>query len=443
MSSLFLQARKLIDPLRPRSKNTAAETTLDRLVLADAATDPGLSALDAGSAFMLRLGRALLSFGLPAQRLEDALTRVAGSLGLTIDCFSTPTALMATVSDGEQHRTRVVRLEPGDNDLERLSALHALVGRVERKELSPADASRRIDAIVARRSRYGEPTIVLAGGLASSASAVLLGGSATDLVPALSLGTLVALLQRLARRIPMLQRLVPTLAAFMSTLLARLIGLAGVEVHEPVLVLAAVIALLPGFTLTVSALELATANLVSGTSRLVGGISTLVLLGLGVALGHRAGALFPSLPEVPAAPPNPEWLLLTAHGVAAVAFMILLKAAPRDMPAILLGAAVSVAGARLGRAWLGPELGAFLGALLIGIASHVHARTKDRPTLLLLTPGILMLVPGSVGFLSISSMLAADTVTALETAFRAVLIAASLAAGVLVATVAVPPRRAL
>ena len=100
-------------------------------------------------------------------------------------------------------------------------------------------------------------------------------------------------------------------------------------------------------------------------------------------------------------------------------------------------------GARLGKLWLGPELGALIGAIVIGVWSHVWARHFDKPTLLLLTPGILMLVPGSVGFLSVASMVEADITGALQTGFRMLLIATSLAAGVLIATVAVPPRRAL
>lgn len=419
-----------------------AETTLDRLVAEGAKADPADARLGAAFGFVLRLGRALLSFGLPAQRLEESLQRVGEALGLTIDCFSTPTALIVTASDGEHTRTRLVRLEPGETDLERLSALHDLVGRVSRRELSPSDGSSRISKILRRASRYRESTIVIASGLASASAAILLGGGAADVLPALSLGMLVGVLSRLATRVPTLGRILPALAALVTTLLTRVIGLSGIPVHETVLVLSAVLALLPGFTLTVATLELATANLVSGTSRLVGGLSTLVQLGFGVALGHRVAQL---LPELAGAPPasSPEWLVLAAHGVAALAFTVLLRAAPRDVPAILLGAAVSVVGARLGRAWLGPEIGAFLGATSIGLVAHAHARWKDRPALLLLTPGMLMLVPGSVGFLSVSSMLAADVVTALETAFRMILIATALAAGVLVASVAVPPRRAL
>lgn len=443
MDSWILQARKLLEPLR-RGRGLPvldAETTLDRLVgeAGQPATDE--ARLGAAFTFVLRLGRALLSFGLPAQRLEEALQRVGQALGLTIDCFSTPTALIVTASDGKRTRTRLVRLEPGETDLERLSALHDLVGRVERRELSPEEGERRIEKILAHAPRYRGGTVVLACGLASAAAAILLGGGVADVVPALSLGTMVGLLSRLASRVATLGRLLPALAACVTTLLSRLIGLAGAPVHETVLVLSSVLALLPGFTLTVATLELATANVVSGTSRLMGGLSTLVQLGFGVALGHRVAQLLPAL-EPPPPASSPEWLVLVAHAVAALAFTVILRAAPRDVPAILLGAAVSVAGARLGRAWLGPEIGAFLGATCIGVLAHVYARWKDRSVLLLLTPGILMLVPGSIGFLSVRSMLAADVVSALEIAFRMVLVLTSLAAGLLVATVAVPPRRA-
>ena len=418
------------------------ESTLDQVVSANPQEAPGDARIEAAFGFVLRLGRALLRFGLPAPRLEEALIRVAQALGCSLDCFSTPTALIVTLSDGNFRRTRVVRVEPGDTDLERLSALHALVGRVERRELSPREGSQRILTILARPTRYQGRTTVLGFALAAVASAVLLGGGVPDLLPALSLGTIVGLLAHVATRVATLGRILPALATFLTTLLARGAGLAGAQVHESVLVLAAVIVLLPGFTLTIATLELATANVVSGASRLIGGLSTLVQLGFGVAVGHRIAELLPELAPVPAAA-SPEWLTLAAYALAAMAFTVLLRAAPRDMPWILLGAAVSVTGARFGRAWLGPEIGAFLGATLIGLVSHVYARTKDRPVLLLLTPGIFMLVPGSVGFLSISSMLASDVVTALETAFRMLLIATSLAAGLLVATVAVPPRRAL
>jgi uncharacterized membrane protein YjjB (DUF3815 family) len=60
-----------------------------------------------------------------------------------------------------------------------------------------------------------------------------------------------------------------------------------------------------------------------------------------------------------------------------------------------------------------------------------------------MVPGILFLVPGSVGFRSFASLLESDVVSGVETAFRMALVAIALVAGLLVANVVVPPRKAL
>jgi uncharacterized membrane protein YjjB (DUF3815 family) len=53
----------------------------------------------------------------------------------------------------------------------------------------------------------------------------------------------------------------------------------------------------------------------------------------------------------------------------------------------------------------------------------------------------LLLVPGSIGFRSLSSLLDREVVTGMETAFTMVLIAAGLVAGLLLANVVTPIRR--
>ena len=55
-------------------------------------------------------------------------------------------------------------------------------------------------------------------------------------------------------------------------------------------------------------------------------------------------------------------------------------------------------------------------------------------------PGILLLVPGSIGFWSLAALLESDVVSGVETAFRMVLVAVSLVAGLLLADAIVPPR---
>jgi uncharacterized membrane protein YjjB (DUF3815 family) len=55
-------------------------------------------------------------------------------------------------------------------------------------------------------------------------------------------------------------------------------------------------------------------------------------------------------------------------------------------------------------------------------------------------PGILMLVPGSLGFQSLSALVERDVLSGLGTAFAVGLVAISLVAGLLVAAAILPPR---
>src|SRR5690606_26367340 len=151
-------------------------------------------------------------------------------------------------------------------------------------------------------------------------------------------------------------------------------------------------------------------------------------------------------PDIPAPPPAealPDAAVLVAALCSALGFTVVLRAKPRDFGWVLVAVGLALAGSQLGGRLIGPELGAFVGSVLVASASHVFARWQDRPLNLMLVPGTLLLVPGSIGFLSVSSLLDNDVVHAIGTAFRMALVATALAAGVLVATAAVPPRKAL
>lgn len=120
-----------------------------------------------------------------------------------------------------------------------------------------------------------------------------------------------------------------------------------------------------------------------------------------------------------------------------------MRARLRDAGWILLVCVTAVASTRWAGAWGSPAEASFVGALSVGVVGHLFARFRDRPATLLLTPGTFLLVPGSVGFLSVSSLLSNDVNRAVELAFKTGTVAMALTAGLLVAAFAVPPRRAL
>jgi uncharacterized membrane protein YjjB (DUF3815 family) len=73
----------------------------------------------------------------------------------------------------------------------------------------------------------------------------------------------------------------------------------------------------------------------------------------------------------------------------------------------------------------------------------VWARVLDRPATVTLVPALLLLVPGSVGFKSVTAMLERQTLSAVDAAFTMAFVATSLTGGVLLANASFPPRRPL
>ena len=122
---------------------------------------------------------------------------------------------------------------------------------------------------------------------------------------------------------------------------------------------------------------------------------------------------------------------------------MLFRARRRDLFWVLLAGWLGFAGARLGASFLSPELGVLVGALVVGLASNLYARTRNRLALVVQVPGIMLLVPGSIGFHSMNSFLTNDVLTGVESAFRMAQVAGALVGGLLFANALLRPRRSL
>lgn len=400
---------------------------------------------DVVEAFVEKLGRALHRFGSPAHRLEEALILVSRRLGIEGQFFSTPTAIFASLGGLGHRRTMLVRIEPGEVDLDKLGQLDRVLGEIVRGEVDVEAATAQVDGICAAPSRYGPVARAVSFALASGAAARFFGGGAGEIVGATAVGAVIGLFALLMAKVPNGDRLFELLAAVLSALLAAVLATSGLlPIAAPfVVTLSGLIVLVPGLTLTVAMNELATRNLTSGSSRLSGALLVFLVLAFGVAVGTRLGELLagPAVDGLPA--PLPAWSEPVALVFAAAAFTVLLKAAPRDFGWILGAGLLALVGGRLGTLLLPSELAPMVGALLVGLGGNAYSRLLDRPAVAVQVPGLILLVPGSIGLRSLSSLLEHDPLAGVQTAFTMTLVAVALVTGLLVANVVVPPRRPL
>lgn len=393
------------------------------------------------------LSRALLTSGVACNRIEAAVAVVCQRLNLPVQVFATPTSVMAALGEGDEQRISLVRAQPGELDIGRVDALHEIVSDLRQEAGSIREALRRLEALEAEPAPVTPATTVLAFSLMAPAAAAFFGGGWIELAVAALVGLQLGLLSVLSRHLPGLGSLFHPAAAFLAGITAWL-GTAWMDPGSVYLVaIAGLIVLLPGLGLTVGMRELAAGHLVAGSGRLAGAAVIFLLLAFGLAAGAGLGsAAMTALGAVSAAGPVsvlPDWTLLSALFAATVAFIVLFRI-PRAYTAwVLLACAVSLVSSRLGALWLGPVMGAGVGAIAVGLVSNAHARFADRPAVITQVPGIMLLVPGSIGFRSIASMLEHDVLGGVEAAFTAVLVATAIATGLLIANGLLKPRRVL
>ena len=397
----------------------------------------------AAVSFILTIGRALHVYGSPAHRLEDALTRISNRIGVRGQFFSTPTSLFAAFGEDAQQRTYLVRVDPGEVNLEKLCLLDDVLERVARGEINAPMAIEMVRVIVDAPRRYGSALTTICFAVAPVGATIFFGGSWREMIVAGLAGLLIGLLSLMLRNVHRARPLFEILAGFTAAATA-IIGAAyfgPLSAHTATL--AGVIMLLPGLSLTVAINELATRNLASGTARLMGALTILMSLGFGVAIGFGLMELLPV--QSPLAPSQSAsiWILIATVFVTAASLTVLFQARVKDMPFIAGAALLAFFGSRYGSAQFGPYLGVALGSFAVAVASNLLARWRNQPSAVTMLPGLILLVPGSLGFRSLQSLLDHDVVTAVEGGFSMLMIAVSIVAGVFVAAAVVPPRKAL
>jgi uncharacterized membrane protein YjjP (DUF1212 family) len=392
--------------------------------------------------FVLALGRALHRYGTPAHRLEQGLQNCCDRLGLEAELFTTPTTIIMSFGRPTELRTRMMRVEGGELDMGKLASVDQLAEDVAAHRMSPADGVIELDKIIKAPSQFNRPTGTLMGGITAASLAVFFGGGIEDVAAAGAIGLVLGLLiQYLARSIDQARVLELVSAAFAA--FAAAVGAAFWPSIDPSLVtVASLVILLPGMSLTVAMTELATRNLMSGTARLVSAIIVLLELVVGVALGEQLAHAVVHIP--PNSPISlPEWTRWLALITSSFGIAVVVQAKWKQIGWIVGACTIGYVGSRSGTAWLGSQMGVLVGAFALGVVSNLYARYMDRPAMVVQVPAVFLLVPGSLGFRGMSSLLDHDTMSGVETMFAMFVVALAIASGLLIASAVVPPKRSL
>ena len=79
----------------------------------------------------------------------------------------------------------------------------------------------------------------------------------------------------------------------------------------------------------------------------------------------------------------------------------------------------------------------------MGLAANSFGRRTRLPNQIMQLPGLLLLVPGSIGFRGLTFLTLGETEMGVQSAFRMVFLAVALVMGLSLANAVTPPRKGL
>ncbi len=403
--------------------------------------------------YLLDIGATLASYGCPSYRLEDVIRLVAESEGFRAEPFALPTGLFLRVIPKEESDVpvpevhRMTRLKDWAVDLDRLTLVDGIFNDVARRRATIEQARARIREVVKRPPLWSPALVWAATTVSAGAAAVFFRGGIVDVLVASIVGAAIGGSRIALDRKPAHRLLSEFMGGLFAAVCAWLATRVWPSASPEVIVLAGAISLFPGMTFTTGLAEVAQKNLVSGGARLMESAVTLLLTLFGVAL--VAGLQKVTGASLPIADADRHGLGLPYQALAlivsAIAFAILFQVPRRYLWAALVSGATGYTVTALATRYLSqaPHVAAFCAALAVCTLANILARVTDRPAQLFQLPGMILLVPGSFGFVSLGQLLAKRPEAGVQEAFTMALVGAALVIGVLVANVVMPPRKLL
>ncbi|MGJ6979274.1 threonine/serine exporter family protein [Aestuariimicrobium soli] len=391
---------------------------------------------------LLQLAALLVASGMPVHEVELNVSAAASRIGHRgIVIGAAPTLVQLALAEGEpSSQARVPRSLRLDQTL---ALSHVLTGLHRSADEAPSvpELMEQLGAVTRLRHRHGW-LVRHTGDLAVALGiGLVLQPGWTNLAVIALCSVVTSALMRLAARHRLLGALLPIAASALASLIAFAAFEAGF-IQGPVrTMICAIAVLLPGAVLATGMAELATGQMVAGSSRTFFGLTQLLLFTLGIV----AAAAVLRVPHEALADTRVAqlgWWALPL-GIIVIALGITVsEGLPTShvLPVALLTVVTAVV-QNLGRAWTTDiPAGPFLGAMVAAFGSTALAAWRPAiPRLVTFLPSFWLLVPGTLGVLGLTGLANGQSVTAIATV---VMLIVGIASGLLVGSaLALPVQR--
>ncbi len=391
--------------------------------------------------FLIELGKALIAAGISVTAVQCILEDITEAYNVKAEIIVFPTVLLIKLGNEESAPLTAANQLPGSLPLHQVSELYELIYQAEKAGISPVEGKKRVKEILSQKHRFGQAGIFIGYILFAIGLGMLLQPTPQQLIASGGAGAIVGLLLILGKNSPRLGLILPVVAALLVSIFIFWGIKTGLIVGSIAVLIPALAYFLPGATFTTGMFELASGNIISGSSRVIYGVAVLFLLLFGVLIGMQIIGL-PQEEVISTVPFNifQGWISFFGVLVFAVGMYFFMSIRDRDLPWILLVLYIAFFGQQFGNYLIGGFSGAFFGSLLMTISGTLIGRSPIRtPSFVSILPAFWVLVPGSIGFISIASLVGQNYFSAVNNLTAVVMTVVAISLGLLVGAAIVEP----
>ncbi|KAI0796615.1 hypothetical protein C8Q75DRAFT_802303 [Abortiporus biennis] len=246
--------------------------------------------------FIMRLARALMTFGAPSHRIESQLLSAARILEVDAEFIHIPGVIICSFGDQDTKTTETHFVKCGGRlSLGSLHNVHQIYRAVVHDEISARKATIRLEEILTAPPIYPTPVRLTFAFLISALICPLaFGGSFLDMwiagLGSVSLHTIQILT---AHKGQIYANVFEITVTIMISFIARALS----TIHGQIFCYTAIssagiVAILPGYLILSSSLELASKNIVCGSVKMVYALIFTLFIGFGLQIGSDLYMLF-------------------------------------------------------------------------------------------------------------------------------------------------------
>jgi uncharacterized membrane protein YjjP (DUF1212 family) len=385
--------------------------------------------------FLAQLGGALSAAGDPVSSTQDTLDQLGVSYRLSdVEIAVLPTMLLVRARQNGLPTLDLAGSGDKDLRLDQIGQVYDIVDQARSGELPAAEGLVRLADMWAAPPRFGVAVRVVGHVILALGLGLILTPRPMALVWCAALGLLVGSLRELRKRWASLAVLLPVIAAVCVSVIVFLATQAGQIVSPLLLLVPPLITFLPGGMLTTAMIELADRQTIAGATRLVAGITQVVLLVFGLVVGQSLVGIHPSQAFAQRTDNLLGWWAAwLGPGVFALGVYLHFVGPRRSLPWLLLVVYVAALGEQLGARVLGGYLGGFVGAVVLTLVAYIADGVPAAPaSRVLFLPAFWLLVPGALAVVGLTELVGSDLNVALADLSTAAFSIVAIALGVLV-----------